>query len=130
MANDGVWTREWWSHNPLPYHLATPAILKKGEVGADSGNRTRTSCLEGKGTTTMQYPPNLSIPGINWKKKICNVVKGKFLPFFLLVSFKGENESVFLTYFSSQPFQITWEDNEFGSSGKRNTFLQSLPFLL
>ena len=24
--------------------------------GADSGNRTRTSCLEGKGTTTMQYP--------------------------------------------------------------------------
>ena len=25
-------------------------------IGADSGNRTRTSCLEGKGTTTMQYP--------------------------------------------------------------------------
>lgn len=25
-------------------------------IGADSGNRTRTSCLEGKGTTIMQYP--------------------------------------------------------------------------
>ena len=26
-ANDGDRTREWWSHSPLPYHLATPAIL-------------------------------------------------------------------------------------------------------
>ena len=24
-ANDGDRTREWWSHSPLPYHLATPA---------------------------------------------------------------------------------------------------------
>jgi len=30
--------------------------LHPPEIGADSGNRTRTSCLEGKGTTTMQYP--------------------------------------------------------------------------
>ena len=57
-------------------HLATPAMMKKFRGflvslssplkkvtvhqrfsgGADSGNRTRTSCLEGKGTTTMQYP--------------------------------------------------------------------------
>ena len=29
------------------------------KIGADSGNRTRTSCLEGKGTTTMQYPLKL-----------------------------------------------------------------------
>ena len=29
-------------------------------IGADSGNRTRTSCLEGKGTTIMQYPRILS----------------------------------------------------------------------
>ena len=25
-ANDGVRTRESWSHNPMPYRLATPAI--------------------------------------------------------------------------------------------------------
>jgi hypothetical protein len=47
-------------------HLATPARYMKSFVPtldqsfystrADSGNRTRTSCLEGKGTTTMQYP--------------------------------------------------------------------------
>jgi hypothetical protein len=32
-------------------------LFRKGtDKRADSGNRTRTSCLEGKGTTTMQYP--------------------------------------------------------------------------
>jgi hypothetical protein len=35
--------------------------LHPPEIGADSGNRTRTSCLEGKGTTTMQYPHFLII---------------------------------------------------------------------
>lgn len=38
--------------------LHPPEILKYD--GADSGNRTRTSCLEGKGTTIMQYPRIMS----------------------------------------------------------------------
>ena len=55
-------------------HLATPA-----RIGADSGNRTRTSCLEGKGTTTMQYPLFVSFffqdnnQNYNLKKKTVNI---------------------------------------------------------
>lgn len=54
-------------------HLATPARKDFNcfwkTIGADSGNRTRTSCLEGKGTTTMQYPLSLIISWFLSKQK-------------------------------------------------------------
>ena len=57
---------------PLGYarqKIFTIEKKRKLFIGADSGNRTRTSCLEGKGTTTMQYPLNLIIRLIVRKKK-------------------------------------------------------------
>ena len=47
--------------------LHPPVFLR---CGADSGNRTRTSCLEGKGTTTMQYPLKSIIKIFKKKKQI------------------------------------------------------------
>ena len=59
---------------PLGYTRHIKGLTEKNflsflESGADSGNRTRTSCLEGKGTTTMQYPRIVSIHLLLKKKK-------------------------------------------------------------
>ena len=37
MANDGIWTRELWNHNPLPYHLVTSARYYIDYLGFGSG---------------------------------------------------------------------------------------------